>query len=154
MGKKIIKVILRQEVENLGKKGEIVEIKPGYARNFLIPQGLASLSTPDLEEKARAETSQKEKEKEKRIKDLEKMANLLRGKTFEIEAKAGQGKKLFGSVSFAQIKQKIAKKLKISFEKGVSSRPKVIKNLGKHQLKINLGSGISTQINIEVKAKK
>jgi large subunit ribosomal protein L9 len=147
-----MRIFLKKDVENLGKEGEIKEVKPGYARNFLIPKGLAILATDDLEAKVMKEKEEKEKTKEKEREKLKGIAKKLKGTKIEIVAKVGEGKKLFGSITSKQIKDKILDLYKIELPSEAKFSPKTIKELGEHQIEIKLGSGISGKIIIIIKA--
>ncbi len=98
-----MELILKQDVENLGFKDDIVTVKNGYGRNFLIPQGYAVLATASAK-KVLAETLKQRAFKEKKIvDDAEKTAEKLNGLEIKIAAKTGEGEKLFGSVSNADL---------------------------------------------------
>jgi large subunit ribosomal protein L9 len=93
-----MKILLKKDVEKLGKIGEIKEVKPGYARNFLIPKGLAVVSTEGMEAKIAREQEEEEKIKQGEKKKFEDMAKKLEGSEIVIETKVGKGKKLFGGI--------------------------------------------------------
>ena len=98
-----MELILKKDVENLGFTDDIVTVKNGYGRNFLLPQGLAVLATPSTK-KVLAETLKQRAFKEKKIiEDAQKEADKLNGLEIKIASKSGEGNKLFGSVSNANL---------------------------------------------------
>jgi len=148
-----MKIILIKDVEKLGKSGEIVQVKPGFARNFLIPKGLAKFSTPELEAQVASKKAEKEKQKLSEKEKVEATAKKLEGAEIIISAKVGKGKKLFGSVTSEQIKEKIAELYKIDLDKDAEFSPKTIKEIGKQKISIKLGKGVSVQLTVSVKGK-
>ncbi len=133
-----MEVILKQDVENLGLEFDVVNVKPGYARNFLIPQGHALLATP--KNKAALEATLKEREAEEAA--LVKVANDIIAKlkdiTVSIPAKVGTGDKLFGSVNNHDLAEALAKG-GVEIEKKYIKIPgNTIKRLGKYTAKIRL----------------
>jgi len=98
-----MKVILTQDVKNLGHKDDIVSVKDGYGRNFLIPQGKAKLASDGALKMLAEDIRQREFKMEKLRKDAEALAAKLNGITIQIAAKAGNSGKIFGSVTSLQV---------------------------------------------------
>ncbi|MCW8982340.1 MULTISPECIES: 50S ribosomal protein L9 [Altibacter] len=118
-----MELILKNDVENLGFADDVVTVKSGYGRNFLIPNGHAVLATPSAK-KVLAETLKQRAYKEKKIiEDAQKEANKLNGLEIKMTAKAGEGDKLFGSVTNADLAEALEKE-------GVSIEKKYISILG------------------------
>jgi len=144
-----MKVILREEVKSLGRTGEVINVKDGYARNFLIPKGLAVEANPD---NIRALEHEKKKIQELAIKaktTAEDMAVKLSSKVITIKAKAGEEEKLFGSVTAADIAEALKKEgMDIDKKKILLEDP--IKRLGNYTVNVKIHSDISTQVNIQV----
>lgn len=144
-----MKIVLLQDVSNLGKKGEIKEVSQGYARNFLFSKGLAEMATPTA---IRLVELKNEKEKAQRIAEEKKameMLGKLKNKEILIVAKEKKGK-LFGSISSKQIALELKKdNLEIS-EKCIIIKPS-IKKIGEYKAKIILSEKIETEIRITVK---
>ncbi len=144
-----MKVILKQDVKGLGKKGELVNATDGYARNFLFPKGLAS----EANAQAMSEFKNKQQAEKYRI-DTETAAakaaaDKLSGKTIHITAKAGQNGKLFGSVT----SKEIAEKLKQEFGINTDKRKIVvddIKQFGTYEFEVKLYQGISAKLYVMV----
>lgn len=146
-----MKVILLQDVKGQGKKGEVVEVNEGYARNFLIKKGLAEIATAmkinDLNQKKAAADFHKAEE----VKAMQALAAELRGKNFTVKIKAGQGGKVFGSVTGANIADALqAAGYSIDKKKVVLTSP--IKTLGNYDVDLKLLEGITTKISVVVEA--
>lgn len=146
-----MKVILLQNINGVGKKLEIKNVSDGYARNYLIPKGLARIATNEVVKDIQIKTVVEKKHKEETEKELEKFANILDGKDFHFYPKVGAKKEVFGSVTKKDIEEIIIKKLpekiygKIKIEVNL---PKPLKTLGEHEVEINLGSGIRKKIKV------
>lgn len=148
-----MKVILVQDVKNLGKKNSLVEVSDGYARNFLIPKGLAVEATPaavnELKMREKAEKTRKENE----LANARKLAERINGATITFEAKAGDNGKLFGSITAMDIADKLGKELKIQMDKRKIVLPDAIKSLGVHDVELKLHTGVSAIIKVQVVGK-
>jgi len=145
-----VKIILLTDVAKLGKKGEIKEVSNGYARNFLIPRGLAKeLKEGDLkhyekEKKLQQRRFEKLKEEnENKLKDLSK-------KKIIIKAKAGSSGKLYGAVTSANIAEAISKEIGDEFDKKNIELDEHIKELGTYEVGIRLPGGVKGKIKIEI----
>jgi len=142
-----MKIILKQDVEGLGKRGEVQEVKPGYARNFLIPQGLAQIATA-------GKLKQIKKQKDYKQKVLEAIINKINNKSITIKAKAGEKGKLFGTITSEHIANQIKKKYKVDINKTKILLENPIKSLGIHQAKLKLGAKLQAQVKVLIKASK
>ena len=144
-----MKVILMQDVKSLGKKGELVEASDGYARNFLIPKGLAMEANTAAMNDFNNKESAKKYHKEEEIKAAKADAEKLEGKTFKLTAKAGANGKLFGSVTSKDISAKIKQDLSLDIDK----RKIVvddIKQFGTYEAELKVYQGISAKIFVQV----
>ena len=144
-----MQVILLQDVKGQGKKGDLVDVNEGYARNFLIKKGFAEVATPnkinDLKQKRAAADFHKQEE----IKAMRALAAELKGKTFTLKIKVGQGGKVFGSVTGATIAEAMtAAGYDVDKKKIVLESP--IKAVGVYDVDIKLLEGISTKIKVQV----
>lgn len=145
-----MKVIYLQDVKGSGKKGEVKNVADGYARNLLLPRGLAVEATAkNLSELAGKQASVAHKV------DLEKqhaqeMADKLNGKTVRAIAKAGTGGRLFGAVTASHIAEYIAQQYQCKIEKKKISLKTDIKNFGSYEAEIRLYAGITAKVTIEV----
>ena len=142
-----MKVVLLQDVKALGKKGDMVNASDGYARNFLLPRGLAKeVNAQVMNEFKNAENSKKYK-LEQEIAAANKAKAQLDGKTFVIKSKAGQGGKLFGSITTKELSQEIKKAEGIDVDKRKIVMND-IKNCGSYTAEIKLYSGISATVTV------
>ncbi len=145
-----MKVILNQDVKGQGKKGEMVEVSEGYARNYLLPRNLAVKATTDninamkLKEKARLKQIEKEKEQAKAY------AQRLDGVVVKVRAKGGENGKLFGSVTSKEIAEALKEQFNIALEKNRIVLEENIKSFGSYEVKCKLGYEISGTIHLLV----
>ena len=145
-----MKVILKEDIKHVGLKDDVVEVKNGYGRNFLIPQGKAKLATDGALKMLAEDVRQREFKMDKLKKDAEALAEKINGTTVSIKTKAGASGRIFGSITTLQI----ANALK---EKGFDvDRRKIvtddIKELGTFPSPVNLFKDISATVNLEVVA--
>ncbi len=145
-----VNVVLRADVENLGSTGDVVKVKPGYARNFLVPRGLASIAT-------RANVKQIEHEKElarqkaaKLRAEQEKIAAELEKVVVMIAKEAGEEGKLFGSVTAADVAEGLARK-GYEVDKKKLVVPDHIKEVGTYEVFVKLQQGVQAKVRLEVK---
>ena len=145
-----MKVILQQDVKGQGKKGQLVEVSEGYARNFLLPRKLAieattdAINTLNLKEKAR-------KAEEARLKaEAEAIAGKLKDCPVKLTAKAGNGGKLFGAVTTKEISDGLKKQYNIDIPKQKLVLDEPIKSFGTYQVKAKLGFEITGTVSVTV----
>lgn len=142
-----MKVILLQDVKALGKKGDLVNASDGYARNFLLPKNLArEANAQAMNEYRNAENSKNFKIATEKKQDKAQ----LEGKTFEMKAKAGQGGKLFGSITAKQVAEEIKKQYNINIDKRKVVLESDIKEFGSYKADVKLYSGIVANITVKV----
>ena len=145
-----MKVIFNQDVRGQGRKGEMKEVSIGYARNYLIPRGLASEATADainafkLKEKAKAAQAAREKA------EAEANAKKLEGVQVMIRAKAGSAGKLFGAVTSEAISKALKEQFDIDIEKNKIVQSEPIKTFGSFSVKAKLGYEVNGTINVLV----
>ena len=145
-----MKVILQQDVKGQGKKGQMVEVSEGYARNFLLPRKMAipatadAINTMNLKEKAR-------KAEEARLKaEAEDIAEKLKECQVKLTAKAGAGGKLFGAVTTKEISEGLQKQYGIDLNKKKIVLESDIKAFGSYQVKAKLGFEVSGTVYVSV----
>ena len=149
-----MKVIFNTDVRGQGKKGEMKEVSIGYARNYLIPRGLAAEATPDhinalkLKEKAKAAQAAKEKAQ------AEENAKKLGEVQVVVRAKAGSAGKLFGAVTSDAISKALKEQFDIDIEKNKIVQAEPIKTFGSYTVKAKLGYEVSGNINVLVVEEK
>lgn len=143
-----MEVIFIKDLKNQGKKGEIKEVKDGYAKNFLIKNGYAVMKNEtSLKELKRNLNNEKKLDEENRIK-ANKLKESLEKETYKFKVKTGTSDKVFGSVSIKQIKEKLDGKYDISKNQIMLDSP--LTTLGYHKVCINLYKDINAIINIEL----
>ncbi len=145
-----MKVVLLQDVKGTGKKGELVNVSDGYARNFLMPRKLAKEADAQaLNELKNAEESRLHKIA---VETAEAQANAkkLSGQTLVMTAKAGQGGRLFGSVTSKEIANEIKKKFSLAVDKRKVILESDIKAFGTYKCEVKLYTGISAELNVKV----
>lgn len=151
MARNTVQVVLRDDVENLGRSGALVRVKPGYARNYLLPRGLASVAT-------RGNVAQIEHEQKVAVARAAKLRQSAQGRaselasvSIEIAAQAGENQKLFGSVGSRDIAQAlVAKGFEVDRRKVVLAEP--IKELGEYEVSVKLGYDVQATIKVRVVA--
>lgn len=149
-----MEVILTKDVDKLGYKNDLVKVKPGYGRNFLVPQGLAILATPSSK-KVLTETLKQRAFKEEKIKkDAEGVAETLKKTTLKVAAKAGESGKIFGSVNSIQISDaiKAATGKEIERKNITLVDAENIKTLGTYKAKVKVHREITVEVDFEVVA--
>lgn len=149
-----MKVILKEDIDNLGKKGDIKEVSGGYARNFLMPKGLVELATGAKISYANKLKKQREEEDAKKIKELEKIAAGIRGIKIKITEKAKDDGKLFGSIKAERIIEELNKKAKAEFSKEMVILDEPIRKVGDYKIKIKISQDIETEIELKVEKEK
>ncbi|MCS7201620.1 MAG: 50S ribosomal protein L9 [Dictyoglomus sp.] len=144
------KVLLLKDVTGLGKKGEIVEVSDGYARNYLFPRGLAQEVTDKMLKSIEEQKLLQQKKEERAIIKFRKDKELLEKEVFVIRTKVGEKGKLFGAITSKDIAEEIHKKCKIFIDKKQILLEEPIKNIGKYDVSIKLHPQIIAKIKLEV----
>lgn len=148
-----MEIILKQDVAKLGFAHDVVTVKNGYARNFLIPRGMAILATPGAKKANEEVIKQKAHKEAKLVKDAETLQSVLNDITVNISMKANEEGKIFGSVTNALIAESIEKQFHYVVDrKSIAIADDHIKNLGTYQAKIKLHKGIEAVVNVDVTA--
>ena len=145
-----MKLILLQKVQNLGILGDTVDVTPGYGRNYLIARGLAEEGTPSkIRENEEFKKTQKVKD-DKKLKLAEEAKKKISGKVVSIKVNAGEGGKLFGSVTTAQIAEAVSALYGISVDKKDVKMEDAIKQAGSYQFKIRLAAAVEAVMTLKV----
>ncbi len=145
-----MKVVLLENLRKLGNIGEIIDVKRGYARNFLIAQKKALFASEEnikQVEKIKTDLNKKDQEKKKNAKEL---AEKLKNKTFEIKKLVTENKELYGSVKPTEISKILKEQLQIELSSSLIQPVKEIKSLGEFKVMLNLHSEIESSITIKV----
>ncbi len=146
-----MELILKKDVQNLGFKDDVVAVKPGYGRNFLIPQGFAQLATPSAKKVLAENLKQKAHKEAKIVNDAKSLAEALKALEIKISAKAG-GEKLFGSITNIDIAEAIAKSGHEIDRKFITSG--IVKRTGKYSASVRLHREVIVELGYEIVAEK
>jgi len=148
-----MKVILLQDIEKLGKKYEIKEVKNGYARNFLIPQGLVKIATDKALEWLKIQKEAGEKKAEQALKTTQEVASTLDGQEVIISVRVGEDGQLFESINVQKIFDEL-KKMGFNIKKKQIDLAEPIKELGEFPVKIKFDHNLEPEITIVVSEEK
>ncbi len=147
-----VKLLLKEKVEKLGEIGQIVSVKPGYARNYLLPFDLAAIPTPGEIKRIQKKKELLEKQYQEEKAQAEQIAKQFEGvPQIEMYSEAGEAGKLFGRVTAKDVTEHINNKLGTSINKKQVLLKKPISDLGEYEIKIKLHNEITTQIKLVVK---
>lgn len=144
-----MQIILLQDVKGQGKKGDLIDVNEGYARNFLIKKGLAEAATANKINELKQKKASQDYHKQEETKAMQALAKELKGKQFTVSIKAGQGGKAFGSVTGANVSDAL-KLAGYDVDKKKIILPQPIKNVGVYDVDIKLMEGVSTAIKVNV----
>ena len=145
-----MEIILKKDVENLGLEFDTVNVKPGYARNFLIPQGFALLATPKNKAALEATLEARKEEEAKLIAAANAIIEKLKATTISISAKAGAGDKIFGSINNATLAEELAKAGVEVDKKYIKIPGNTIKRTGKFSAKVRPHRNVEFEYEFEV----
>ncbi len=145
-----MKVILLKDIERLGDKYDVISVKDGYGRNYLIPQKMAVIANKTNTNKLKSLKDAEEVKKMKMLEEFKKNAELIEGKVFTIGAKAGTTEKIFGSVTNVQLANKIKEDLGIDLDRKIIEIEEEVKTLGEHKAKVNLHREVVATMTFEV----
>ena len=147
-----MKIVLREDVDTLGRKGDIVEVADGYARNFLVPRGLALKATKGIVKQAEAMQRGREARDVRERGEAEELAARLSSARIEIKARAGEGGKLFGSITAADIADAVAASSGVEIDRRKLALDEPLKELGPAEIELRLHTEVTTTLQIEVVA--
>ncbi len=145
-----MKVILVQDVKALGKKGEIKEVAEGYARNFLMPRGLVVEASGGHLKEHRSQEKRQEEKAAKVLSAAEALAKKIAGMTLEIIVKVGEGGKLFGSVTSADVAKALGEK-GFAVDKRKIELGETVKTLGTYSVRIKLHPNVDAHLDLVVR---
>ena len=147
-----MQVILIQDVNNLGGVNEVVNVKNGYARNFLLPRQMAVEASPSNMKQLDERLKQQKKKEEKMLAEVNKVIDVLKQSPVKIGAKTGTSGKIFGSVTSVQIARAIRDQKGYEIDRRRIHLVDDVKELGNYKAKIDFGNGQDTEIELEVVA--
>ena len=147
-----MKVVLRDDVDNLGKKGDLVEVADGYARNYLVPRGLALRATAGSQKQADAMRRNREARERREREGAQALAALFEGRTIAIKARAGGEGRLFGSVTTGDIAEAVEKQTGAQIDRRKIDLDEPLKELGGVDLQVRLHPDVVATVHVEVEA--
>ena len=146
-----MKVILLEDVKSLGKKGEIVDVSDGYARNLLLPKKLGVLATAANLNDLKLSKANDEKIARENLDAARELAGKLEGKTVSLFLKVGEGGKTFGSISAKEVSEAVQEQLGLEIDKKKLGLPAPIKALGTVEIPVRLHSKVTGTLKVDVK---
>ena len=149
MGTKM-KVLLVQDVEKLGKTGEVKDVSGGYGRNYLLPKGFAVLATKGQVKQADERNAAQQKRQQVARKDAEALAARIAGQTLRFTARVGELDRLYGSITSADIAEKLRLQTGVEVDRRKIDLDEPIKRIGIYPIKIQLMSGLDPLVNVVV----
>lgn len=147
-----MEIILLKDVDKVGDKYEVVTVKNGYGRNYLIPQKVGVIANATNLKKLEDLKAKEDAEIAARLSEFQELADQLKDKTLKIGAKSGTSGKIFGSITTAQIANALAEQLNIEVERRKVALPDEIKTLGTYTAVLNLHPEVDSKIDFEVVA--
>jgi large subunit ribosomal protein L9 len=147
-----VKVVLRDDVESLGHKGDLVDVADGYARNFLVPRGLAMKATKGVVAQAEAMRRNRTARDAREREAAEEIAARLEGRRIAVTARAGEGGKLFGSVTSADVADAIASAAEAEIDRRTITLAEPLKELGEVEVPVRLHPDVTATVTVEVVA--
>ncbi|HVE99765.1 MAG TPA: 50S ribosomal protein L9 [Rubrobacteraceae bacterium] len=145
-----MQVILKQDIDKIGQRGEIVDVSRGYVRNFLVPRGLAEMATPGRLEEVRREMEEAEERDRRMAERAGEVAATLNKSVITIEARTGEDERLFGSVTAANIASAIEKARGVRVDRRRVRLDEPIKSLGTHQVPIQVHGDVEASVKVIV----
>ena len=145
-----MKVILLQDIKNVGKKDEIINANDGYARNFLFPKKLALEATKDNLLKLQAKKDSQKHKKNLEVEEFKRQADKIKDIVLKIKVKAGANGKIFGGVTAKEISEELKKQYKMEIDKKKINLEETIKNIGRFSVEIKFGDGVSAKLTLAV----
>ncbi len=148
-----MKIILLQDVKGQGKKGDLIDVNEGYARNFLIKKGFAEAATPNKINELNQKKSSQAYHKQEELKAMKALAAEINGKSFTVNIKVGQNGKVFGSVTSADVAECL-KAAGYDIDKKKIVIDGTIKNVGDYSVELKLAEGVGAKITVLVRGEE
>lgn len=149
-----MEVILLKDVKNIGKKGDIVKVKDGYGRNFLIPRGLAAIATNEAVNQRNLKMESKNRRKEEELDEAKALAANINDKKIEIGVKVGENGKLFGSVTNKEVAEQVKKQLGHKVERKRITLKDPIRMIGTYEIPVRIHPKVTATIKVVLKEQK
>jgi large subunit ribosomal protein L9 len=149
-----MKVVLLEDLPGKGKAGEVKEVSKGYARNFLLPRGLALLATPTVIKQVESRLEQEKLEESIDRDKLVELAQQIEGKEIRFKARMGAGERLFGSITAADIAEELSRAVGSVIDKKKIDIEKPLRKTGSYEVAVKLASDINPQITVVIEEEK
>ncbi len=143
-----MQIVLLEDVKTLGKKGQVVKVNDGYARNFILPKHLGEEATPANLAKLAAQKKKEEKVAADNLAAAQALALDLAGKTVKITVKAGEGGRIFGSVTGKEIADAVSEQFGLELDKKKIVLAEPLKALGAHEITVKLHKDVAAQLQV------
>jgi large subunit ribosomal protein L9 len=147
-----VRVVLRDDVENVGRKGDLIEVADGFARNYLVPRGLAMKATRGVVQQAEAMRRNREAREARDHEAAQVLADQLAGRRIEVRARAGEGGRLFGSVTAADIVDAVRAQTGVELDRRNTQLPEPLKQLGAVDVPVKLHADVDVTLSVDVVA--
>lgn len=145
-----MKVVLMQDVPNLGSIGEIKEVAGGYGRNYLIPKGFAQMATPGLIKQAQERAAAQQRRNDKARAGFEQIAQQINGQTLRFEVRVGELDRLYGAITNADIADKLRQQLGVEVDRRKIELGDPIKRAGVYSVPVRLATDLDARLNVVV----
>lgn len=149
-----MKIVLRDDIDNVGRKGDLIEVADGYARNYLVPRGLAIVATKGTIKQAQAMQRSREVREAREREAAEAVAGRLRDQTVRIQARVGEAGRLFGSVTATDVADAVAEQLEVELDRKKLALPEPIREVGMHDVSLKLHPEVEASFHVVVLEKK
>jgi large subunit ribosomal protein L9 len=147
-----VRVVLRDDVENVGRKGDLIEVADGFARNYLVPRGLAMKATKGVVQQAEAMRRNREAREAREREAAEALAGQLAGRRIEVRARAGGGGRLFGSVTSSDIVDAVRAQTGVEIDRRDTQLAEPLKELGAADVRVKLHADVEVSLAVDVVA--
>jgi large subunit ribosomal protein L9 len=145
-----VRVVLRDDVENIGRKGDLIEVTDGFARNFLVPRGLAMKATKGVVQQAEAMRRNREARDARDREAAQALADQLSGQRIELRARAGEGGRLFGSVTSADVVDAVRVQTGVELDRRKTQLAEPLKELGAVEVPVKLHTDVEVNLTVDV----
>ena len=145
-----MKVVLRDDVENVGRKGDLIEVTDGFARNYLVPRGLAIKATKGVVQQADAMRRNRDARDAREREAAQALADQLTGQRIELRARAGEGGRLFGSVTAADVVEAVRAQTGVELDRRKTQLADPLKELGAVEIPVKLHTDIEVTLSVDV----
>jgi large subunit ribosomal protein L9 len=145
-----VRVVLRDDVENVGRKGDLIEVTDGFARNYLVPRGLAMKATKGVVQQADAMRRNREAREAREREAAETLSAQLTGRRVEVRARAGEGGRLFGSVTAADIVEAVRAQTGVEIDRRDTQLSEPLKELGPAEVRVKLHADVEVTLAVDV----